>query len=107
MKLKKEEKVENARNKNDSVKKCLIIKYFCFYGFGLLFLFFCWYYLSSFGAVYQNSQKHLVKNIFVCLAFSLVYPFIINLLSTTFRIISLSGKNRECFYKLSKIIQVI
>jgi hypothetical protein len=105
--IKKEEKVENARNKIDSFKKCLIIKYFCFYGFGLLFLFFCWYYLSSFGAVYQNSQKHLVKNIFVCLVFSLVYPFIINLLPAAFRIISLRGKNRDCFYNFSKVIQVI
>ena len=75
----KKENIENAYDKMDSVRRCLIIKYLCFYVFGTLVLIFFWYFLSSFGAVYRNSQVHLIKNAFVTLAIAFVYPFIINL----------------------------
>ena len=105
----KKENIENAYDKMDSVRRCLIIKYLCFYVFGTLVLIFFWYFLSSFGAVYRNSQVHLIKNAFVTLAIAFVYPFIINLLPSTFRIISLKDVNRnsQYMYRFSKIIQII
>ena len=107
--IKKEKNIENAYDKMDDGKKCLCIKYVCFYVFGTLILVFFWYYLSSFGAVYQNSQVHLVKNTFATLAIAFVYPFIINLLPSTFRTISLKdiNYNRRYMYIFSKIIQFI
>ena len=54
------------------VRKCLIIKYICFYIFGTFFLLFLWYYLSSFGAVYKNTQIYLIKNTLISVGFSLI-----------------------------------
>ena len=105
--IKKEKSVELANDKVSDVKKCLVIKYICFFGISLLFLFFFWYYLSSFGAVYQNTQIFLSKNILISFAFSLFYPFIINILPGVLRIYSLNNPNRICLFKLSKIIQYI
>ena len=105
--IKKEKSVELENDKILDVKKCLVIKYICFFGISLLFLFFFWYYLSSFGAVYQNTQIFLSKNILISFAFSLFYPFIINILPGVLRIYSLNNPNRICLFKLSKIIQYI
>ena len=105
--IKKEKTIEKASDKAMKVQKCLVIKYICFYVIGVLFLFFLWYYLSSFGAVYQNTQIYLIKNTLISFGFSLFYPFVINLLPGIFRIYSLKTHNRETFYKISKIIQFI
>ena len=83
----------------------LIIKYICFYIFGTLFLLFLWYYLSSFGAVYRNTQIYLIKNTLISIGFSLVYPFVINLIPAMIRNYSLKHSNREIIYKIGKIIQ--
>ena len=96
-------------NKVKQIRKCIEIKYIFFYVFGLTFLFFFWYYLSSFCAVFKNSQIFLIKNTLFSLTFSIFYPFFINILPCTFRLISLKdlNKNKECFYKTSKIIHII
>ena len=73
----------------------------------LLFLSFFWYFLSSFGAVYQNTQIYLIKNILISFGISMIYPFIINLLPTIIRIYSLNNLNRESMYKFSKFIQLV
>ena len=91
----------------EKVKRCLIIKYILFFLLSILFLLFFWYYLSSFGAVYQNTQIYLIKNILISFGLSLIYPFIINILPSIIRIYSLKNLNRQSFYKLSKIIQII
>ena len=94
-------------NKAYKVKKILVIKYLIFFGAGLVFLLFLWYYLSSFGAVYQNTQVYLIKNTMISFAFSLIYPFIAYIFVAIIRIYSLKDTNRECIYKLSIIIQYI
>ena len=96
-------------NKVKQIRKCIEIKYIFFYVFGLTFLFFFWYYLSSFCAVFKNSQIFLIKNTLFSLTFSIFYPFFINILPCTFRLISLKdlNKNKECLYKTSKIIHII
>ena len=105
--IKKEKSIELSNDKVSNVKRCLIIKYICFYAISLVFLFFFWYYLSSFGAVYRNTQIFLIKNILISFSFSLFYPFIINILPGVLRIYSLYDPNRICVYKLSKIIQYL
>ena len=88
----------------------MVIKYICLYIFGSLLLIFFWYYISSFGAVFQNTQLYLMKNTLISFSFTLVYPFFINLIPAIFRRISLNNgdkKNNECLYKISQLIQVI
>ena len=97
-----EKKVEN-------LIKCLKIKFFLFFiiEFSLLVLF--WYYLSCFCAVYKNTQIHLIKDTLISFGVSLIYPLLIYLIPGVFRIISLRAKkaNKECLYKISKMLQLI
>ena len=107
--IKNEENADKAADKVDDIKRCLIIKYISFYVIGTLLLIFCWYYLSSFGAVFQNTQVYLIKNMIISLALSFIYPFIINIIPGIFRILSLSSDNKDksWLYKISQLIQFI
>ena len=107
--LKREKKIKNIYDKQTKVQRCLIIKYISYYILSCIFLFFFWYYLSSFCAVYQNSQVFVIKNIFISFIFGLIYPFFINLLPGSFRLYSLSNKKGErvCIYKFSQILQFL
>ena len=89
--------------------KCLKIKLTFFFIFLFLFLILFWYYISCFCAIYKNTQIHLIKDISISFSFSLLYPFVLYLIPGIFRIASLRTKkaDKECFYKLSKIIQLI
>ena len=84
----------------------LKLKFKLFFNFGFIFLALFWYYLSCFCAVYKNTQKHLIKNTLFSFALSLLYPLAFNLIPGIFRIPSLNENNRECLYKLSKILQI-
>jgi hypothetical protein len=107
LEVKRQETRNQAADQVDRVKKRLIIKYIVFYIAGVLFLILFWYYLSSFGAVYQNSQVLLIVNTFLSSGFSLIYPFVINIIPVVIRKFSLNTNNREIFYKANKIIQLI
>jgi len=87
--------------------QCLKIKFSCFFVISLLFLIVFWYYISCFCAVYKNTQLYLIQDTLISYFLSLLYPFGINLLPGLFRIPSLKApkKNKECMFKLSKIIQ--
>ena len=106
---KKREKFTRCKIKVEKVKRNIVIKYIIFFVAGILFLVLFWYYLSSFGAVYQNSQFYLIKNTFISYAVSLIYPFIINILPAIFRNCSLNDKNqnKEILFKISKFLQYI
>ena len=68
-----------------------------------------WYYISTFCAVYKNTQKILIKNTFTGFGITLLYPFGLYLFPGFFRIPSLRTpkKDRECLYKLSNILSLI
>ena len=105
--IKHEEDIDKAKEKMEKVKKILIIKYICFYVISFVLLFLFWYYLSSFDAVYQNTQVYLIKNTIISFICSLLYPFIINILPNILRIFSLKDSNRKCLYKLSQFFQYL
>ena len=107
--VKKVTELMNAREIGDKVKRKIIIKYITFFTISIIFIIFFWYYLSSFGAVYRNTQVFLIKNTFISCFISLVYPFIINLLPGILRMNSLKdeNKNKEFMFKVSKILQYI
>ena len=103
-------KIEGTKRKNEHLLKviaCLKIKFNIYFVIGLLFLGFCWYYISVFCCVYVNTQIILIKDTFLSFGFSLLYPFIIYLIPGLFRIPSLKSKNSPFLYSFSKIIALI
>ena len=107
LKIKEEKNYNSAVNVSNIVKKNLIIKYIIFYIIGFIFLVAFWFFLSSFGAVYQNTQVILFINTLVSFGISLIFPFFISLITSCFRGCSLSDKESksECLYKTSNILQ--
>ena len=107
LKIKRQPTQMKAKKEAQKVKKCFIVKYACFFIISHLFLMLLWYFLSSFGAVYQNSQIFLIINTMISFTLSLIFPFIINIIPGVFRIISLNNKNKASLYKISTIIQIL
>ena len=98
---------EASKSANE-VRRCLFIKYIVFYITGIVFLIAFWYYLSSFAAVYQNSQIYPFINTLMSILISLLYPFIINLIPGLFRLRSLNkNRNIEFLYKIAQFLQYI
>ena len=87
----------------------LVIKYTIFFILGIIFLVFFWMLLSSFSAVYQNTQIFIFENTLISFAMSLCYQFFINIFPCIFRISSLNSesKNNEGMYKISKFLQIL
>ena len=107
LKIQYEINVETACDKVEELKKCIVIKYTSFFIIGIVFVIFFWYYLSSFCAVYKNSQICLIINTTICFSLSFLYPLIINLVPGIFRIVSLKDKNNKLLFKISRIIQFL
>ena len=107
--LKNEKMNKKLFDKQIKVQRCLIIKYICYFIISFIFLMFFWYYLSSFCAVYQNSQVYVIKNTFISFIIGLIYPFFINLFPGIFRLYSLNNKKvkKEFIYKISKFLQFL
>ena len=106
LEIKNEKNKYKLKGKVLAVLKCLIIKFCCFFLFGVLFLIFFWYYLSCFCAVYENTQLYLIKNVLIEYSISLIYPFIIWLIPGIFRIYAIRRPG-ECLYKISQFFQLI
>ena len=87
--------------------KKLFYKFLFFFIISFLFLVFFWYYLSSFCAVYENTQSYLIKDTLISFGLNMIFPFGLYLIPGLFRIPSLRSNKREKIYKFSKIIQLI
>ena len=101
---KSKEKINGIKN----LIKCIFIKFIFFFILNFLFLGFMWYYLSTFCAVYKNTQIFLLKDTLISYLTSLVYPFLYNFIPCIFRILALKGKSkdRNCLYKISQFLQI-
>ena len=106
-KIKNEKTISKASERVPSIERCLIIKNVCYFILSILFLFIFWYYLSSFCALYKNSQVHLIKNTFISFVIGLIFPFFINLIPGIFRLLSLKRNNRECLYRTNLVLQLL
>ena len=98
----------NIRSRNRILKiiKFIQIKFYFFYIFtGIMFLFY-WYIITCFCSVYENTQIAYIKDSFLSFALELLYPFVLYLLPSALRKISLKCcKGKLSFiYKLSDII---
>ena len=107
LEIKNQKSIKKMKSLVPNVLKCLTIKYTSYFIISLIFLIFLWYYISSFGAVYLNSQIYLIKNTFISFLLGFIYPFFMYLLPGILRIISLRAKNRKFVYKLSLILQIL
>jgi len=84
----------------------LNIKFILYFFISSVFLIFFWYYLCMFGAIYKNTQFHLLKDVLISFLLSLFFPFVIYLLPGFLRIPALSKKNgKSCSYNFSKFLQ--
>ena len=108
-------KFKEDKNKNgiDTRKNLLIhnlnIKFILYFILSCLFLLCFWYYIAMFGAIYRNTQIHLIKDTLISFGLSNIYPFIIYLFPGIFRIPALSDpkKKKEFMYNFSKLLQAI
>ena len=100
---------KNIKKKIPKVIKCLKLKFLIFFSLVILLLLLFWYYISCFCAVYKNTQIHLIKDTLISFGLSLIYPIGLCLIPGIFRIPALkaSNGNKECLYKLSKIVQLV
>ena len=100
-------KKNNLDNESNKLVRILFCKFIIFFILSIVLLCFFWYYISSFCAVYRNTQIHLIKDTLISFSLSTIYQFFTCLLPGIFRINSLrSNKNRkEILYKFSKMIQ--
>ena len=105
--FKKMKSADNINKKKTDLENKLSIKFVLYFIVSFVFLSFFWYYISMFGAIYRNTQLHLLKDTLISFGLSLIYPFFIYLLPGLFRIPALSDKekSRECLYKFSKFLQ--
>ena len=105
--LKKNKTKYNINKKGNHLKNRLRIKFIFYFIISFIFLLMYWYYIAMFGAIYKNTQIHLLKDTLISFGLSLIYPFGIYLVPGLFRIPSLSKKNRKCLYNFSRILQKI
>ena len=106
-------KLQSTKNMAINMKKDKLkymkIKFAIFFILNFILLALFWYYLTSFNAIYENTQIYLIKNTFISFAFSLLYPFIINIFPTLIRNCSIHSKRKdqEYCYKVSQLLQII
>ena len=97
----------NIKKKAKKLTNLLTIKFILFFIISFLFLVLFLYYISMFGAIYKNTQMHLLKDTLMSFGLSLVIPFGIYLFPGFFRIPALSNRKnkRKCLYNFSKFLQ--
>ena len=107
--------LKRIKNKKETLQKTckvyrtLNIRFNFFFGISFFFLLFFWYYISTFCAVYKNTQIIFICNTLLCFGFTLCYPFILNLFPGIFRIPSLKSntKDKQCLYTIGNILSLI
>ena len=101
--LKKAKGKNNLDEKYNKIVKILNIKIILFFVIAFIILLFFWYYIICFCCIYVNTQIHLIKDTFISIITSLIYPFILNLIPGIFRIAALriEKPSRKCLYKFS------
>ena len=107
--LKKIKDKDEALRKSTKLYRSLMLKFNLFFFISLIFMVLFWYYISTFCAVYKNTQITLILNTLICFIFTLIYPFVLRLLPGAFRIPALraKSKNKENLYKIGNIIALI
>ena len=109
IKLKNENNIDSILQKAKEIEKILKIKFIIFYICSFIFMSFFWYFISSFCAVYKNTQIILFKDTLLSFLLAMLYPLGLNLLPGFFRIPAVRSpkRDKECLYKISNILALI
>ncbi len=107
LQLKGDKTITNINEKSKSVESCLRIKFLLFFIISFILMLFFWYFISTFCAVYTNTQSILIKDTLISFMTSMLYPFGLNLLPGMFRMPALRAKNKKCLYTISSLIALI
>ena len=107
LKIEKNNKI--LREKATKVRKTVKFRILIFFILSLLAMLFFWYFISSFCAVYKNTQLILIKDTLISFSFSMIYPFGLYLLPGMLRIRSLKApkKDKKCIYLIGSNIAMI
>ena len=102
---------ENKLNASSifEILKCINCKLISFFIFTLILFVFYWYTVSTFCAVYQNTQNIFIKDSFSSFLTGLLYPFVLYLFPSVLRIIAIKDDKKKRFkfiYKLSDVIPI-
>ena len=86
--------------------KDIICSFKIYFLVSFIFLFFIWYYVGLFCAVYKNTQIYLIKNVFISFAIYLLIPFIFCFIPGFLRIYSLRSRkgDKEYLYRISNFL---
>ena len=109
LELKKEENVKDVEERLANIKKYIRVKLIIYFVIGFFLMLFFWYFISTFCAVYPNTQIILIENTLISFGLTMIYPFGLVLLPGLFRIPALRAKNKdkETLYKISKLLLLI
>ena len=91
------------------ILRCVKIKLIGFYIFTFVLFLGYWYLITAFCAVYQNTQIIFIKDSISSFLLGLLYPFVLYLFPSFFRIIALCDKNKKrlkIIYGISDIIPI-
>ena len=107
--IKSEEEIKDITNKAKQKYRRIVIKFHIFFGIFFLLSFLFWYMIACFCAVYQNTQMPLINDTVVSFVLSLIYPIGTCIPPAVLRIIALRAekKDKECLFKISKILTMI
>ena len=87
----------------------MTMKLIGFYVFSCIMLLLYWYVVSSFCAVYQNTQISFIKDCILSFLLGISIPFVLYLFPSSLRICALKSQNRKTsiyIYKLSEMIPI-
>ena len=104
----RQEKRENIiKEKYVRILNFIKIKIIIFFTVAFIILSFFWYYITCFCGIYVNTQTQLIKDTFISLTLSLLYPFVIYLIPGIFRISALRTRKRfgRVLYKFSSFLE--
>ena len=104
--LRKFKDLKYARDKSICVLRCIKIRVTIYYILSFAFLGIFGFYVLCFCAIFENTQKQLVKSTFTSWLISLIYPLIICLITSIFRKLSFKCKNR-ILYAIKQILQFL
>ena len=90
------------------ILKCIRIKLCIYYVYTFIFFLLYWYLITSFCAVYNNTQKIFMKDSLSSFLGGIIYPFPLYIFPALLRILSLKPKkmNLSCLYKFSDFIPI-
>ena len=96
----------NKKNKKLILEEfeCIKTKLIFYFIFTFIFFGFYWYAVAVFCAVYYNSRSVFLKDSFMSFLLGLLYPFILYIFPSSFRLCALKCKNNACLYKISDVI---